>query len=399
MDTKRLLIDAGAAVGLILALVVVFALDGGSDAPDGAGLSTETDEVTILPADSDDAPGDPTPLRLAVTEPEYDDMGKLLDTLGAGYQYDEISLDDLLDTKRMFDYDVIFLTCGGVPKDWLDGPSLRPSERKGSGVFHGDEKIMKNVKKSLRTFVGRGGTLYVSDLHFDLLSVVFPEYIDHAKVARGRVQTFEAEVTDPGLRHQLGRSIELRFDMPSWRPAAFIGSGITTYLEGAYTVISGEEQTGPLLVTFPFQDGMVVFTSFHNEKQNSETELELLRYLVFTTVTAREEAKVKKTMVSGGLSPQGRSLLSVSSASEPISETYDCRHGGRLQFVMGFADQGARLKLTVVGPDGARLGKSGTRTFTIDVPEAAAGAWRYTITPDEVPYRNFPFTLTIGEEQ
>ena len=47
---------------------------------------------------------------------------------------------------------------------------------------------------------------------------------------------------------------------------------------------------------------------------------------------------------------------------------------------------------------GVRLEKEGTSTFTIEVPEAAAGKWHYTVTPVEVPYPNFPFSLTVGEK-
>ncbi len=41
----------------------------------------------------------------------------------------------------------------------------------------------------------------------------------------------------------------------------------------------------------------------------------------------------------------------------------------------------------------------GNSTFTIDVPKATAGQWKYTFTPLKVPYENFPFTLTVGEKE
>ena len=69
-----------------------------------------------------------------------------------------------------------------------------------------------------------------------------------------------------------------------------------------------------------------------------------------------------------------------------------------MQFALVFADRGAHLRLTVVAPDGTQLEKEGTKTFTLDVPAAAAGQWRYTVTPITVPYLNFPFSLTIGEK-
>jgi len=397
-DSKRLLVDVGAAVGLALALALVFALDRGLRTSDAGSVSVDDGDVDAF-GGGDEGPGTAgRPLRLAVTPPEYDDMGKLLETLGTGYRYTTIEQDDLLDPGRLAEFDVLFLTCGGVPREWLSR-RLRSGERNGGGVFRARPEILDSLRTSLRGFVGRGGTLYASDWRIELLAVAFPELVDRAALEKGAVQTVEADVVDPGLRRRLGPTIPLRFDQPAWRPAAFRVPEVTTYLRGTYQKVDGQEGTGPLLVTFPFQEGSVVFTSFHNEAQNSEIELELLRYLVFTTVTAREDARIKRTMVRGGLSPKERSLLSVSSGGEPVTQSYRCQDRGRLQFVLGFEDQGARLSLTLTGPDGRRYEKHGARTFTIEVPDAAPGEWQYTVTPLEVPYRNFPFTLTIGEER
>jgi len=397
-DLKRLLIDAGVAAGLVLALAIVFALDKGSSEPNGSGLSIESGEGEGVEGEGEKTGGTSRPIRLGVTLPEYDDMGKLLGTLGSGYRYRTIPAEDLLDAERLAKNDVLFLTCGTVPPEW-GKERLRPGAREGSAVVLARPEIIDQIEESLRTYVARGGTLYASDWRIDLLSIAFPEFIDRNRMAKGAVQTIEAEVVDSGLAKRLGSTIPLRFEKPSWRPAAFRGSEVVTYLQGTYKLIDDREVTGPLLVKFPFEKGTVIFTSFHNEAQNSEIEMELLRYLVFATVTARVEANVRRTMVRGGFSPKERDLLSTSSGGEPVTETYECREGGDLQFVLGFEDQGAQLRLRVSGPDGTPHEETGTKTFRIDVAGAAPGSWQYTITPLEVPYRNFPFTLTIGEKR
>ena len=114
--------------------------------------------------------------------------------------------------------------------------------------------------------------------------------------------------------------------------------------------------------------------------------------------TLKGRARIKRTMVRGGVSPQERSLLSAAEGGQPITKTYRCSGADELQFVLGFQDQGARLCLSVIDPGGERYEKSGTKTFTIEVPAPAPGDWQCTITPRDVPYRNFPFTLTIGEK-
>lgn len=395
-DLRRWAIDAAAAVGLLTALAMVWILDTGTATPRGAAVKTE-----IVEPSGDGGGQSPAvrrPLRLAVTPPEYDDMGKLLTTLGSGYQYTEISMDALLDAERLAPYDVVFATCGGVPDEWL-GRRIGSAERGAPGSFHARRPIANRLHQSLRSFVGRGGTLYASDWQFQVLDIAFPEFIDNTKRAKGAVQTVHAEVVDEGLVRRLGPTVELRFDKRAWYPAAFRQSDVVPYLRGKFTTMDGREMTGPLLVRFPFENGNVIFTSFHNEHQNTQTEQELLRYLVFTTVTAREEANVRRTMVRGGFSPKERNLLSASAGSQPVTQEYECGRPGPLQFVLGFEQPGARLRLSVVGPGGVRHEQEGASTFRIDIPDAQPGMWRYTITPLEVPFANYPFTLTIGEKR
>lgn len=368
------LLDVAAAVGLVVALAVVYWWD------------------KEYPAKESGAPR----LRLAVTPPEYDDMGKLLATLGAGYPFTSISYDDLLQPGRLSSFDVVFLTCGGVPRHWV-GRRLGESGRDAAGIFELRRDIQGALCESLREFVSRGGTLYVSDLQFQLLERAFPEFTDRRLIAEGDVQTVRAEVVDRGLRRRLGETIPLHFDKPAWRPAAFSAPDLIVYLRGEFETTSGQRTSAPLLVQWPFHEGTIIFTAFHNERQNTETERELLRYLVFASVTAREGARVHRTLVRGGFSPAERNLLSASAGSQPVTQQYECRGAGPLQFVLGFQKHRARLRLTVEGPDGTRREKTGEETFEIEIPEAAQGAWRYTIAPLEVPYPHFPFTLTIGE--
>ena len=396
---RRLLIDATAAAGLLLALVAVFLIDKNGQSFGWLGPSDvqSNGDLRVVPED-EDSPHALAHVQIAVTPPRYDDVGKLLDTLGTGYRYRVISMRDLLNVRQLAEYDVVFVTCGLTPREWATRrlSRIKPAREMIPAV---NPQVAGRIKENLRAYVSRGGTLYVSDWHFDLLEIAFPELVDPSKVGGGAVGTVEAQVVDRGLQNRLGSTIELRFDRPSWRPAAFRGPDVTTYLTGTYETIDGHTITGPLLIQFPHGEGNVIFTSFHNEKQNSQTELELLRYLVFTTVTAQTDARIKRTMLKGGFSPVERNLLSASADDRSVTQTYDCSGVRHLQFVLGFENRGARLRLSVVGPDARRFQKTGTSTFTVDVSDAAAGAWKYTVTPLDVPYENFPFTLTIGEKE
>ena len=390
--TRRLILDAAAGFGLIVALLIVLVFDTFREPQQSDQPPTEVVLEATQPVASE-----PKRLRLAVTPPEFDDMGRLLDTLGHGYQYETASFQEFLTPGALEQHDVVFLTCGGVPTDWLS-ERLRDSERGTAGVYRPKPETIDSLYKNVRQFVRGGGTLYVSDLHFDVLAIAFPEFIDDDTVGRGAVQTVEARVVEEGLRKQLGDQIPLRFDMKAWRPAAFKTHKVTTYLEAEYRLVDGPMRTGPLLVRFPYGKGTVIFTSFHNEAQNSDLETLLLRYLVFATVTARQDENVRQVLVKGGFSPRQRNLLALSTEQQPKSDSYNHPSRGPLQFVLGFENSGAELKLTVTAPGGKRFEKSGRETFSISVEQAETGRWTYTITPTRIPYRNFPFTLTIAEK-
>jgi hypothetical protein len=391
----NLLKDSGIAAALVAALAVVYAFDYSAAAPD---KPQSPDVQVVVREEAEPAPPPPVKhWRLGVTPYRYDDMGKLLQSLGEGYKYQIVELEDLLDEPKLGDFDILFLTCSGVPKSWL-GKRLEDGPREGTETFAGNRAVLAKVGNNLRQFVERGGTLYASDWQFQLVNEAFPELIDRAKVNTGQKQTLTADVVDAGLRDLIGSQIELRFDMPAWYPAAFHGKEVTVLLRGPFETTDGDRAEAPLLVKFPHGNGTVIFTSFHNEKQNSELELKLLRYLVFAAVTAQTESQITKTMVAGGFSPASKNLLSASAEAPSVTQRYQCKKPGPIQFVLGFENQGAQLRLTVVGPDGKKHEQEGAATFTLSVPEAAVGEWKYTVTAVKVPYQNFPFTLTIGEK-
>ena len=155
--------------------------------------------------------------------------------------------------------------------------------------------------------------------------------------------------------------MDLNFNLSGWKPAHFLDPKTTVFLRGEYQTGECDHTEAPLLVKFPVGKGTVIFTSFHNEKQNSQKEEKLLRFLVFSAITAKEEALVAKIMVSGGFSPAKKTLLSHSSGEPTITQTYRNTKPGRLQFALGLANEGARLRFRIVSPNGQQYEKE-TRT-------------------------------------
>jgi hypothetical protein len=225
----------------------------------------------------------------------------------------------------------------------------------------------------------------------------FPEVAPKKYFPPGNPGEVVAAVLDPGLRDVLGKSVKLKFDAGGWQPAVFKGRNVTRYLKGSFRYGTGQRGSATLLVKFPFSKGNVIFTSFHNAKINSATAEKLLRYLVFSAVTAEESRRITLTMLKGGFAPQKETLASASEGAAEVTQVYENKRAGPLKFALGFQKAGARLRLTVTSPGGVKIEREGEGTFVLDVPDAAAGKWTYTITALRVPYANFPFSLTVGE--
>ena len=477
----------------------------------------------------------PRPLRIAVTKPRFDDMGRLLKALGEGYPFTQIGDGDLIRSQALDGYDILFLTCNSCPPDWAPnngGPAVRADIVEAE--FY--PEIRQKIHETLNRFVGRGGTLYVSDFRAGLLIYAFPdrvaaadfdfkllpaidsaekiwlkaavpqekvltmaETIDSLKLASnlhdrrdvllailhssplvnmksqpgdndflsavragfnqsggpaaaeewdaivrvlekrraeitrlfqsrnqqklrraiGEIsrdelklkelrkklvinhdgaeqQTVDAQVVDPGLQESIGETIQLRFPDNAWAPARFGGDDVKVLIRGAYRSVKGRQVEAPLLVRFRQGKGTVIFTSFHNEAQNSQQELELLRYLVFSAVTAKEEALTQETLLSGGFSPVKQSQINHQVGKDSITKKYQSSSGDPLRFALTFAGTGAKLRLTLVAPGGQEFEKETDETFVVEATGAPAGEWLYTVTSIHVPYENFAYSVSIG---
>ena len=163
----------------------------------------------------------PPPLHLAVTPPEYDDMGKLLDTLGSGYRHTKIAMNDLLDAERLRKYDVVFLTCGGAPRDWLGKRTGAGQRDVGGRLPRAAEDRPAAPHRRLRRFVDAGGTLYASDWQFGLVAIAFPEFVDLAKTPRRRRADRPRRGDRSGLAKAAGQGHRSELRRPGWQPAAF----------------------------------------------------------------------------------------------------------------------------------------------------------------------------------
>ncbi len=383
-DSLKYLLDAFVGFLLFLALVVVFVVDRFFLSPGNAPIGNTLDNVVAIEPEAKQK--STKPMKLAVTPTgsfkvglkveKWDDMGKLLHELGEGYKHDDISIQDALDAKKLAQYDVVFLTC----KDGAE----------------------KELKGPLVDYVTNGGILYASDWRYATIAEAFPEVAAAALQHEGDKQEIDADIVDPALKDALHAStIRLKFDLPEWKAAAFGGPRVKVLMKGNYAKYKGGGQrvTAPLMVRFQVGKGTVIFTSFHNEKQNSEIEKKLLQYLVYSLVTADVDTKISGQMQEGGFTPQRSNLLSTPANQTTPPKTYANARPSTLRFALGFRNEGAKLRFKIQSPDGKHYTRDCESTLILEVPNAAAGDWTYTVTALSLPHANFPFTVTVGEKK
>ena len=384
---NRNFVDIAMAAGLLGSILLIFFVEPHRP-PTQQTQITDVEQASEIVAKE-------SPLKIAVTPdyPGYDDVGHMLDTLGSGFAYTKLPFDHLLEVDKLREFDVVFITCSGYPPSWLGSPI--GGTRRGQDLYTQNPEIFARAHTALRQFVEAGGTLYTSDLHFPLISDSFPDWSASPTAVRGSAQSLLAEVVDDGLRESIGAHVRLTFDQEGWFPAELDGPGITTYLRGEFLTDKGKKHSAALLVKIPYGQGSVIFTSFHNEKQTSKQEMQLLKYLVFSTVTAGMDSEVDRQLAQGGFSRTKQNLFAATPGSQSATREYHNASVNDLQFVLAFSS-GAELELEIQSPDNKKTTKKDTETIVIEIPNAPIGTWTYTVRAINVPNDNFPFTINIG---
>jgi len=380
-EPLKYLIDAAAAVGLFFALLIVFAVD---------WLTSGTRANTLTNVEVRPASTQTKKLKLAVVKThegmnqltqrreKWDDMGKLLRKLGEGYPFDDLDVLDVVklhETNKLKEYDVVFLTCNQPNHDDL-------------------------LRDPIQKYVEGGGILYASDWRYTAIAKAFPELVNKQTADAGVAQKVNADIVDPALREALKEnSIRLDFNLDQWRTAAFSGPGVEVLMKGAYRPVRGEMRTAPLMVRFPFgnNNGKVIFTSFHNESQNSDLEVKLLQYLVFSLVTESIEAELNASSAKEGFESRGSNLLSTQ-AKKDEPRIYDNPRVCTLRFALGYRGERYKLRFTIESPSGKIFSHVCEGTTTLEVTEAEKGKWKYSVENINAP-DNLAFRMIVVEKR
>jgi hypothetical protein len=196
--------------------------------------------------------------KVYVTSSGYDDIGKVLKSMGVAFE----------PFRGDYDCDLLFVNCG--TKDRLDPARLRG-------------------------FVDGGGCLYASDQTSNLMVAAFPGAFRFS--GRGKAGQVAANIVDDELRQVAGDTTAIHFDMPYWSVIADCQGD--TLVEGARR---SPYPGRPLMVEVEYGAGAVFYTSFHNRAQVSDQEKILLQLLVLKQISTSAKTTVAAASQSLGIS-------------------------------------------------------------------------------------------------
>jgi murein DD-endopeptidase MepM/ murein hydrolase activator NlpD len=339
--------------------------------------------------------------QIAVTEKYWDDIQSILD--GLEYSYTNITNPQLANPNfDLSQYDIIFINCS--PNADANAPG---------------------AANRLKAWVSNGGQLYASDYAYSYIKEAFPGYLTFpANPKIGNAQTVQAEITDPGLASVIGNNtINLNYNLPSWVVIDNVSTEVTTYLFGTYATSTvapaassnnltttneelhqhrdqvtnqgiAEIQSGPLMVSFPYGNGNVVFTTFHNEAQQSEAEKKLLNYLVLRPATSQLLQEAKNSLSAGFQT--GNEIIDVINQGASQNYLVPNNLSNELEVILNW--QTGEFKLDLYDPDGNLNAskQSSTPPIKASIPSANFGPWEYDVTALNIPGNNYPFVIVTG---
>jgi len=335
---------------------------------------------------------------IAVTEPGYDNIQQVLDNMGSAYQYTNITNSDL--ANQSFDlnqFEILFINCSSKASTYA-----------------------VNSANKLRDWVFNGGSLYASDWAYIYIKEAFPNNINFpVNPMIGSVQSVKANVEDDGLKAVLGSSIiDLNFNLSGWVVIDDVPSGTKVYLSGTYSTSESSSlsklrnglvnrqlllssptgiKSGPLMVSFKYGQGNVIFTTFHNEPQATEQEKKLLEYLILRPIV--------QNLVNDAIAslPSGYEVDKeiVGATSPGGSQEYQLENDQSNDITVVLNWEGSELKLDTFKPNGSIYNswQSSIPPIIANITNAELGIWQYKVTAIDVPYENYPFALVVGKEK
>lgn len=351
----------------------------------------------------------PTAGKLATTPAGYDDMGSVLKNMG--FNAEQISLEDLANLDKLKQYAAVYINCSGDV-----------------------DNVAEQAAGALKQYVSDGGVVYASDFANTLISNAFPGKISFysgegtigARVGNSGKVT--AKVTDGGMAAALGKStIEVNYDLPAW--VVMEKTAGRVYMRGPAPIIDYSSMTSPenlqalqnidfsnpqavedlqskfaqtssktlpdvpYVVSFSEGKGEVLYTSFHNEAQNTADVSKVLNWFA-VRAQASGIAQESRALATG---EETVLLEIVDSIQKNKTKTYTFNATGEAAFTVALNFGGSSLGISIKDPQGQKIASQSVSEppykKTVDTPKK--GKYTIEVTGQDVPTTNYPFVVTV----
>ncbi len=355
------------------------------------------------------APSDTNSLKkIAVTPADYDDIGEVLENLG--FQAEQIEEEDLTSLTTLSNYDAVYINCSATIN-----------------------LIAEDAASTISDYVKNGGIIYASDWANTLIEAAFPNKInfyegeniwgasDAESAQIGQSGEVEAEVTDPGLQEVLGKKkIKVNFDLDDWAVIDSVNQGVNTLIKGPAKIIdySNNDQDWenldfenpenldkleeidlsktlddkPFVVSFTEGKGQVLYTTFHNESQNTSDMENILDWFVIWTKAA-------------GLTEEARNIADqdntevlqeiIDSINKNETKNYYFNASGKDDFKITLNFSGSAISLKITDSENNKVIEEDIANppYTKKI-DAEKGKYKIQIKGTDIPEENYPFVVT-----
>lgn len=179
-------------------------------------------------------------LNVAVFQGSWDHVEKILDKVGVPYT---LLPNNKLETTDLTKFNIVFINCNETNESSVSG----------------------TVKEKLKTFVGGGGALYVSDRALPYILATWPGQVN-AKGNTGNSGTKKHTVFDFQLGGYLrgALNVPIIYDLGGWRQLEKSQPATTLAL------LRDEKTQEPAILTFGYQNGYVGYTTYHQGAQMND---------------------------------------------------------------------------------------------------------------------------------
>jgi hypothetical protein len=215
-------------------------------------------------------------IKIEVTEKGYDNISEILDLLNVKYS----------PFSGKYECDILFINCNTRSK-------------------------VDSIK--LKSFIERGGVLYASDWASQYVQDIVPESISFTSSIR--IGTIKVEVLDNDLAKHLGKSIDIKFDMPSWKKIK--------HFSGGKEILVSSKTKNPIMVEIPYFKGTIFYTSFHNHGITTENEEKLLQLLILKQVGSLSSSSIEEIAKENQLNLEKLNYKKKMAGYQPLPETVE----------------------------------------------------------------------------